>query len=184
MDFVYVKASEGTTYIDPKFKDNWASLTRLSINKGAYHFLKADEDPLAQAHHFISVLEGLPDSDLPPAVDVEVGQGVSPSKLKQNVELWVRAVEAKFSVKPVIYTVTAFIKHFKVEGQLTQYPLWYAKYDTEELRLPDVLDEFTWEIWQYGQGPIKGISTEVDFNRFSGDMEAFKRFLISGKQKE
>ena len=184
VDFVYVKATEGTTYTDPKFKYNWSSLAKLPIAKGAYHYLRADQDPLAQAQHFIEVLDGLPKPDLPPAVDVEVLQGVTPRELKDHVQVWVEAVEAKYSVKPVIYIVTGFVKHFKIEGILAQYPLWYAKYDTEELQLPDVLDEFTWEIWQYGQGRIKGISTDVDFNRFNGGTKALAHFLNSGKTND
>ena len=75
-------------------------------------------------------------------------------------------------------------KHFKVEGTLTQYPLWYAKYDTEKLQLPGVLDEFTWEIWQRGQGRIKGISTDVDLNYFNGSEKALNHFLNSETRKK
>jgi lysozyme len=78
--FVYIKASEGTRFIDPYFKKSWEGVGKVSTRakpllRGAYHFLSADVDAGKQAETFLRVLrentEFAAGRDLPPVLDLE-----------------------------------------------------------------------------------------------------------------
>jgi lysozyme len=72
--FAYIKATQGTRYVDPTFKDNWSNLTSSNIHRGAYHFLSSDGDALEQARHFVESVRaagGVRPADMPPSLDVE-----------------------------------------------------------------------------------------------------------------
>ena len=43
-DFAYVKATEGTDFIDRKFYDNARGMASIGVPAGAYHFFRFDTD--------------------------------------------------------------------------------------------------------------------------------------------
>ena len=80
--FVGIKATESINIIDPQFKRNWTEAKRvsdkrvanggLSIFRTAYHFLRTNQDPIAQAKLFLSTV-GSDTGELPLTVDAEDG---------------------------------------------------------------------------------------------------------------
>ncbi|WP_312856407.1 glycoside hydrolase family 25 protein, partial [Nocardioides pelophilus] len=69
--FAYLKASEGTTYVDPTFADHRAAALARGVAVGGYHYFQLCSSGVEQATHFASVLGNLrPDGHLPPAVDL------------------------------------------------------------------------------------------------------------------
>ncbi|KAH9917684.1 uncharacterized protein BXZ73DRAFT_80803 [Epithele typhae] len=55
VSFVYIKATEGTTSIDPKFNSHYTGATRAGLVRGAYHFARPDKSSGAmQARHFLA----------------------------------------------------------------------------------------------------------------------------------
>ena len=68
--FAIAKATEGTGNVQTTFGGNIAAIRAVGMTAGAYHFLDWNEDPVAQAHHFLSVYTPKP-GDLPPALDCE-----------------------------------------------------------------------------------------------------------------
>lgn len=52
--FVFIKATEGTTYLDPSFSDHYNAATKAGFIRGGYHFAHGDEDPTAQANYFLN----------------------------------------------------------------------------------------------------------------------------------
>ncbi len=78
--FVYIKASQGDSFIDKYFKSSWENVGKASTSekpllRGAYHFLAADVDAAAQASTFLRVLSEnatfTAGKDLPPVLDLE-----------------------------------------------------------------------------------------------------------------
>lgn len=56
-DFVVVKATEGTGYVNPYYR-TWADQTLASKKKlGFYHFLRADSSPSDQARYFVNAVK-------------------------------------------------------------------------------------------------------------------------------
>lgn len=51
--FVYIKATEGTNYLDPAFSDHYEGATNAGFIRGGYHFAHGDESATDQADLFI-----------------------------------------------------------------------------------------------------------------------------------
>lgn len=56
--FVFAKASEGETYADPTFDDNWEGARSAGLLRGAYHFIRANLDAKKQANTIIAIKYG------------------------------------------------------------------------------------------------------------------------------
>ncbi len=68
--FAFIKATEGSSFVDEKFKINYENARKTNIKVGAYHFFSFDSNGDTQADNFIS---NVPKTDdmLPPVVDIE-----------------------------------------------------------------------------------------------------------------
>ena len=69
ISFAFVKASEGATYNDSLFCNNWGEMKRVGILRGAYHFFRPTIPADIQAENFTSLVE-MEWGDLPPVLDV------------------------------------------------------------------------------------------------------------------
>lgn len=165
--FAFIKATEGLDDIDPRFVQNWQQSRAAGLLRGAYHFLHPNLDARQQAAHFLSVVT-LDDDALPPALDVEVTNGVDPATLKACIETWLATVEAALGCKPVVYTDPSFWRQ-NVGADLSAYPLWLACYATA----PDVPPSWQrWTFWQHSEsGSVDGIAglVDLDYCQLSND---------------
>ena len=70
ISFAFIKATEGSSYVDKRFEENWKHANRTDLKVGAYHFMSYDTPGKSQAENFIKQVHwrfGM----LPPVVDVE-----------------------------------------------------------------------------------------------------------------
>jgi len=173
IDFVFIKATEGTSIVDDQFRRNWTQAEEQNIPKGAYHFFVSNRSAKKQADNFIQMVN-LKKGDLPPVLDVEKSHGVSVAEMQKSVKTWLDAVENHYGVKPVIYTNIDFYRRYFQSG-FEEYPLWIAHYlQPDKPRI-----EKDWVFWQHSEkGRVNGIKAPVDFNVFYGDSSDFKNFLI------
>ena len=75
--YVFIKASEGDSYADPTFDDNWRGEKSAGLLRGAYHFVRSNVDPKKQATKFIDYVKSMnDDGELPPVLDLETPDGV------------------------------------------------------------------------------------------------------------
>ncbi len=58
--FVFVKATQGITVVDPQFQTNWQEAKAAGLLRGAYHFFEPDDDPGQQAQNLLTALGGDP----------------------------------------------------------------------------------------------------------------------------
>jgi lysozyme len=158
--FAFMKATEGLADIDPRFARNWEHSRAAGLLRGAYHFLHPNLDAKQQAAHFLSVVT-LDRDALPPALDVEVTNGVDPAALAACIETWLGVVEAALGCKPVIYTDPSFWRD-NVGVDLSSYPLWLACYAPQ----PEVPANWqSWTFWQHSQsGGVAGVAGPVDLD--------------------
>ena len=162
--WLYVKATEGQTYTDPKFVMNTRAAQAVGMKVGAYCFFSEKSSALAQAEHFLEIIQ-LVDLDLIPVLDVEVRQEYTPKQLCDSMQVFLDCVEEAIGCKPMIYASETFYKHFLHDafGE-SGYPLWIAKYSG----VPDVKADVT--LWQSSnQGIVNGITTAVDVSVFMND---------------
>jgi lysozyme len=185
--FVFVKATEGTTFVDSTFDDNWVGAKKAGLLRGAYCFFRPNLDAVNQADLFIKTVKAMKDNgELPHVLDLEAHDNQSKSKIISQAKIWLDAVEAAFGRKPIIYSGQYFLQdHFSETGGgppswAKDYSLWLAQYPGQYMPgqqpfLPR--GWFKWTFWQYtDKGVVNGINAAVDMNVFNGTLEELYKF--------
>jgi GH25 family lysozyme M1 (1,4-beta-N-acetylmuramidase) len=171
--FVYLKATEGTTYADPTFTGNRSGARAAGVKVGAYHFARPDAtagDAVAEADWFLSKATFAAD-DLRPVLDIEVSGGLSVSALQQWVRAWLDEVYGQTGRRATIYTSPSFWKTSMGDTQsiaLAGYTtLWIANWNVNSPSVPaGNWAGYGWSFWQYSStGSVNGISGNVDLDR-------------------
>ncbi len=158
IQFVYLKATEGSDFTDNQYDYNKSELKKLGVKCGAYHFYLPNEFPEAQAQHFLKTIQYFP-GDLPPVIDVEI-LPKDRSRFLINLHRFASIIESELAVKPVIYTSrsifeTQFTKDF------LSYSFWVASY----YKTIEHIEDARIIHWQYSdKGKLPGISGHLDFN--------------------
>ena len=173
ISFAYIKATEGTGFVDPRFGAYWAGAKAAGLPRGAYHFARPDtnsggtpatvaKDARAEADAFLTV--AFPRAgDLLPVLDLET-DGLPPALMVQWTAAWLTRVQSQTGVKPVLYTYPAFWSRLGNTKQFGSYPLWIASYGVASPHLPAGWSKYT--IWQYSSsGSVPGIPGNVDLNQ-------------------
>lgn len=174
VQFAFIKATEGQSLRDPNFSTNWGEAKRNKITCGAYHYFHANIDPVKQANLYSNTVK-LNKGDLCPVLDVEEIQGaISKEELVQNCLIWLRLIERKYGVKPIVYTYAKFYDQYFVGTEIEKYPIWIAHYHVDE---PET--KARWHFWQHSdRANIDGIDGAVDANVFNGNPKDLQRFCL------
>ena len=171
--FVFIKATEGEADVDERFSKNWKKTKEMGIPRGAYHFFLAGKDALTQALNFLDIVQ-LQKGDMPPVLDVEDRNSVSPETLRSKIKIFLNKVERETGVKPIIYSNVDFYEKY-LSGYFDDYPFWAAHY----LQPGKPRINRLWNFWQHNEaGRVNGILSKVDFNIFNGDTTDFKNLLV------
>lgn len=184
VEFAFIKATEGASFVDSKFKSNFASAKAHDLLVGAYHFFQPNVAVEKQVDNFCRVYGVARNGDLPPVLDVEnesLWKGVSKKRAADLVISWITGVRARLGehVQPIIYASSAFVGDvLGADPRLKEYPLWVANYTrATKPRLPKPWS--FWTFWQYTEdGRVAGISGAVDINRFNGDRGRLEALLM------
>jgi len=164
--FAYLKASEGTGFVDPRFAAHRRAARRHGVDVAGYHYFQLCSDGTAQAEHFASVL-GPPASGatdrLPPAVDLELaGSCTDPPAadvLLAEVREFLDLIDRRYSTTTMVYLYPEFEARYGFADDLADHPQWVR-------RLGDRPPRREWQVWQYDDaGSIPGVSGGVDLNR-------------------
>jgi lysozyme len=185
--FVFVKATEGETYSDPTFADNWSGAKSAGLLRGAYCFFHPKLDPKKQATRFINAVKAVNDNgELPHVLDLEADDGQPKNKIIAAAKVWLDAVEKAFGRKPIIYSGFYFLQdHFSEAGGgppawARDYALWMPQYpDQYSPGMNPSLPRgwFKWTFWQYtDKGAVNGVNNNADLNLFSGTLEELYKF--------
>ena len=175
--FAFIKATEGTDYIDPYFATNYANAKAAGLVVGAYDFAwpgPGAEDGSDEADWFLAhavVASG----DLPPVLDLEVTNGLSVAQLQAWVKAYVGRIYQRTGVRTVIYTSPNFWS--KYMGNTAWFAangytvLWIAHWTTAAAPTVPAAGwgGYGWTFWQYtSSGTVPGITGRVDLDRFVG----------------
>src|SRR4051812_13652949 len=131
--FVFVKATEGTSYRNPYFSGDWAGSHAAGLMHGAYHFARPSAragSAAAQARRVVATAgNARSKGDLPPTLDLEVSGGLGPAKLIAWTKQWVTTVQRLTGRKPMIYSYPYFWSHnMRGTTLFRDRPLWAASY--------------------------------------------------------
>jgi lysozyme len=170
IQFVFIKASEGTTRINRDFSSQWQGANQVGIARGAYHYFHPKDDPRLQAQLFLNAVGDLRDDDLPAVLDWEVTDGIAIKTQIANALTWLQIIERETGKRPILYTGTKFWNSLGNPQPFAIYPLFIANYGVSCPHVPPPWSN--WTFWQSGTGPESGVSTKkVDLDRFNGDLE-------------
>jgi GH25 family lysozyme M1 (1,4-beta-N-acetylmuramidase) len=175
--FVFAKATEGRTFVDPMYATNKAGAQASGIAFGAYHFAQPDrgqDDAILEADHFVDTAL-LEPGNLLPVLDIERTNGLSHDEITEWILIWLGRVTERLGVRPIVYTSPggwdARTGDTTAVAEAGYSVLWVAHWGVEEPRLP--AEEWAghgWTFWQYGNcGSIPGIDgcVDVDWSRSS-----------------
>jgi GH25 family lysozyme M1 (1,4-beta-N-acetylmuramidase) len=170
--FAIVRVSDGLTYHDEYFDQNWAGTKAAGIIRGTYQFFRSDEDPVAQADLLVDTMGALEPGDLPPVIDVESTDGVGNAARVTKIRQWLDRVEERTGARGIIYTGGYFWQDNVGSDQFASYPLWHAGYTGGNCP-STIADQWSdWTFWQFtSSGRTAGISGNVDQNRFNGSLD-------------
>ena len=176
IDFAYIKATEGSSFVDENFSDNWEHAMKTSMFIGAYHFFSFESDGRTQAEHYIQTVGDL-EGKLVPVVDVEYygnkkKQELDKNKIKQELTELLCTLESKYHKKPVIYTTYPAYHDF-IRGSFDAYDLWIRNVYYS----PNIDMKGKWIYWQYTDRAefhaYEGNEKYIDLNVYAGSMEDF-----------
>lgn len=177
ISFVYIKATEGATVLNSYFKSDYQQARNHGIHVGAYHFFSSApvEEQLAWFFKNTIYKKG----DLPPVLDLEPTDSYIKDRwgndeiMFEQVLKWLKTVEAKFGVKPLLYVNQMFIRNHlsKASEEIQSYDLWVARYG----EFKPYSHMIYWQISP--DGKVSGIQSDVDINVFNGSKERFEEYL-------
>jgi lysozyme len=189
--FAFVKATEGTSYTNPYFLADWNGILAAGMDRGAYHFAQPNATPnsaIDQANYFISVTNNTREpGDLPPTLDLEVTNGLSPPDLVAWTHSFLSRVQILTGRTPIIYASPSFwTTSMGNSTEFTNYPLWIAQWTgaaTPSFPLPGGWT--SWTFWQYtNQGSLPGVFGSVDKSRYCCDFNSLSALAFGSTTTE
>lgn len=173
ISFIFIKATEGRDFLDENFNDNFYNAREYGFTRGAYHYFKPKVSAKEQARYFLKQVH-LEEGDLPPVLDIEETGDLPAPRLRQAALTWLKEVERRYKVPPIIYTSYRFKLDYLNTSEFDRYPYWIAHYYVHELKYKG-----KWKFWQHTDcGRLPGIKGQVDLNIYNGSMYDLRRLCI------
>jgi lysozyme len=175
ISFVFVKATEGSDFIDSRFHQNIDSIKKYNIPYAAYHFFTFCSSGKNQAVNFINNFK-YDAGALPPVVDLEfLGKcNTTPPDdfdVIKEVKIFLETIDTHYNKTPIIYTTYAFYNEYLI-NDFNEYHFWIRDLFKE----PKLKDKKNFVFWQYSNcGKIDGITGNVDMNVFVGNKSDFEK---------
>lgn len=166
INIVYIKATQGESYVDPNFATNAQNAKENRLLVGYYHYFTAttQSGAINEAIHFVNTTKPY-SCDCKMAIDIEVNNGLNGSTLSNLCKIFLDKVKSLSGLDVVIYTYTSFVSQY-LQSYLSEYPLWIAQYGVDTPRSNNI-----WNYWvgfQYSdKGSFPGINTSVDLDEFT-----------------
>jgi lysozyme len=183
LDFAYVKATEGSAFVDARFTENLAGARDAGLLVGAYHFFSFESPGRTQAEHVIATVPA--DADLlPVTIDLEhYGEfhrdPPEPAVVQAELRDLADALREHYGVEPVVYATRAAYDQYLV-GQLPDSPIWIR---SVYLPPPGHADR-EWTFWQYSHRDrldgYDGRESFIDLNVFRGSLDDLRALRPAG----
>lgn len=182
-DFVVIKATEGTGYVNPDYERAYRQAKTAGKCLGIYHYASGGNIQ-AEAEYFLKNAG----SRVGEAMLVLDWEGRSNPAFGVNDREWVKAwcnyISTKTSVNPVVYVQQSMMSRLQNIGN---YGLWVAQYASME---PIGYQENPWNEGAYAcvmrqyssSGRLSGWNGNLDLNKFYGDRQAWSRYAGKGNQ--
>jgi GH25 family lysozyme M1 (1,4-beta-N-acetylmuramidase) len=179
LDFAFVKATEGTSYVNPYYSSDYASAKNNGIYTGAYAWGRPDlGNPVGQANHLADTMAYAHDGrTLPPFLDIEwpysslglpACYGLSTSQMVSWISSFLTQVKARIGVTPMIYTnVNWWNPCTGSSSAFGGYPLDISTCNSSPPSVPGW--GTNWTFWQYDI-PDCGRGSTRDYDVYRGSL--------------
>ncbi len=169
IEVVYIKSSEGYSFIDPYFEQNYTNAKANGLKIGFYHYVTAKTagEAYEQAKFFSNLIEDK-EVDCRLAMDFENFDNLSRAEVNQIATVFMQTVQKLTGKEMILYSNTYSARSI-FSRSLTIYPLWVAQYDVTD---PTPNGKWnSWVGWQYtSQGDIPGVNGNVDRDEFTEEI--------------
>lgn len=178
--FAFIKATEGSYFVDRSFNINYENARKTNLKVGAYHFFSYDSQGNRQADNFI---RNVPKTDdmLAPAIDIEFygdKQRNIPNveETQKQLGIMLKRLENYYEKKPIIY-VTYKSYNLYIANNFNDNAIWIRDvYFTPKLK-----DNREWTFWQFTNKArligYDGKENRIDMNVFNGNAKEFNKLF-------
>ena len=182
IQFAFIKATEGSSLVDPCFESNYAGAAQTALRIGAYHFFSYDSSGEAQADLFTATVPPLKNM-LPPVIDVEFygDKETHPpdrAEVMENLTVMIRRLEEHYGMTPILYATEKSYRLYLADA-FEECDIWIR----DVVSRPVLSDGREWTFWQYAnRGRLKGYAGRepyIDLNVWQGDAEEFAAYPSS-----
>lgn len=178
LDFVIVKATQGTGYTNPDYARAIGQVLGAGRLGGAYHYVSGG-NAQAEADHFIDVVGGNVGKIIL-AIDWEQGDNAAWGNTAYLDAVVSRVIE-RTGVKPLIYCSQSVVASIASIASARDCGLWCAQYADMN---PTGYQETPWNegayscaIRQYSSaGRLNGWAGNLDLDKFYGDASAWAKY--------
>jgi lysozyme len=178
VSFAFIKATEGTGFNNRAFEEHWQGAKHAGVLRGAYHYFRPRLDSALQAQHFISSLRD--PGELPPVLDLETSDSMSPSRVVAGAHAWLDQVQARFG-RAIIYTSPAFWHSTPQLVELASTAdLWLGQWTSQ--RPPPLTGWLDWTFWQHtNKASVSGLppASRTDADVFNGSLAELRAYSAS-----
>lgn len=166
--FAYLKASQGSTYVDPRFHANREEAQAAGLLVGAYHFAEPAQSVQANLDHFLRVVGKVEPDEMAPVLDLEDRTFRDPPRLLAWAQEYLEGLQAETGRFPTLYTSRSFLDGHLAGGSglPERASMWVVRYNGLD-HPGDIQPWDTWSVWQHtnkGQVPgIKAAGVDLDW---------------------
>lgn len=159
----FVKATEGTTFVDPRLERNRREAEAHGIRIGCYAYVKpGDGTPEAQANHLAEAIGTLRRRELRPVQDLETGD---PRRTEAFARAFTRQAVKQLGCTPLLYSYAAYLASMRLTRPIGG-GLWLASYGRNDGKDWGADVPRPWKHWVAHQftsrGHVAGIAGGVD----------------------
>ena len=179
IDFAFVKATEGSTLVDPRFVTNLDGATAAGLRVGAYHFFSFTSAGATQADNVIRTVPARADL-LPVAVDLEFYgdfwlRPTPVQDVRRELGVLLDRLLTHYGRRPIVYTTAEAYDRY-LSGAFPGVDIWIR----DVWRTPSLPDGRPWTFWQFSdRHRLDGYTGEeqfIDVNVFAGSREEWERY--------
>lgn len=191
-DFVIIKATQDTNYVNPACNAQYASAKKAGKLIGLYHYA-GGSGAVAEADFFLKNISNYIGSAIL-VLDWEAGQNKAYNKsMVSYCKKWLDRVYEKTGVRPLIYMSQSVTNTYDWSAVAKNYGLWVARYRSNNpTGYRETKDYGFTGAWQYpaifqftSKGQLSGWSGYLDLNIAYMDRTAWKKYADpSGKNTD
>ncbi|NSA93968.1 lysozyme [Clostridium acetobutylicum] len=156
---VIQKATEGLCHNDSLLNYRYNAIIQNGFKVGYYHFADNTGQPVAEAQHFLSKVQGL-HSDTILWLDIENESNWTKWQAIDYTNKFIGYVQSQ-GYRIGLYSGLSFYYEY-LKGNITNVPLWLASYGRQPAQFPNIVS------WQYSENErINGVVGDIDLDYFN-----------------